>query len=261
MTELERQTDHEEENTPDRLERFLDFLLRSRQGRSLIALIVALLIVLGLLPLHTRQSLVRGLAARPVLESLLVVFVLLILSFLWTSGTELDLWLFIAINQRWFRRKWVERAMFWITQIGNGLFGLVLAAVFYLDHQRGLGLQLLLGGLTLWIVVEIVKAITEQARPFKLMGETRVIGWRERGNSFPSGHTAQTFFMVCMLSHHFNAGLGLNILLYTIAVLVGFSRIYIGMHYPRDVLGGAVTGSMWSILMVIIEPYWAIWRM
>jgi membrane-associated phospholipid phosphatase len=261
MTELEHQTESEEENNPGRLERFLDFLLKSRQGRSLVVLIVSLLILLAMLPLHTRRSLLRGLLARPVLESLLVAFILLILSFLWTSGAEFDLWLFTAINQRWFRRKWAERTMFWITQIGNGLFGLVLAVLFYVNHQRGLGLQLLLGGLTLWIVVEAVKAITERARPFKLMGETRVIGWRERGNSFPSGHTAQTFFMVSMLSHHFGAGLGLNILLYTIAVLVGFSRIYIGMHYPRDVLGGAVTGSVWSILMVITEPYWAIWRM
>jgi membrane-associated phospholipid phosphatase len=260
MAEFETPTQSEPEEERGWINRCLDFLTGSRQGKAIFVLSIALLVLLAALPPFTRRALLRGLAARPALEILLLAFVLLILSFLWTSGAELDIWLFTAINQRWFRRTWAERAMFWLTQVGNGLFGLVLAVILYLNHLRGLALQVLLGGLTLWIFVETVKAITERSRPFTLMGETRVIGWRERGNSFPSGHTAQTFFMAAVVSHHFQLGFAPLAVLYTLAVLVGFSRIYIGMHYPRDVLGGAVVGSVWGILAVIIEPFWSIWR-
>jgi membrane-associated phospholipid phosphatase len=260
MTEFEDQSQTEPEEVHGWLRRFLDFLIDSRQGKAIVVLVIALLVLITALPPFTRRALLRGLAARPVLEFLLVAFVLLILSFLWTSGAELDVWLFTAINQRWFRREWAEDVMFWVTQVGNGLFGLALAVILYLNHLRGVALQILLGGLSLWLFVEVVKAITERSRPFKIMGETRVIGWRERGNSFPSGHTAQTFFMVAIMAHHFQLGVLPVALLYTLAVLVGFSRVYIGMHYPRDVLGGAVAGSVWSILFVIIEPYWSIWR-
>jgi membrane-associated phospholipid phosphatase len=43
--------------------------------------------------------------------------------------------------------------------------------------------------------------------------------------------------------------------LYIIALLVGITRIYIGMHYPRDVLGGAVFGTFWGLLGVIINTF------
>jgi membrane-associated phospholipid phosphatase len=44
-------------------------------------------------------------------------------------------------------------------------------------------------------------------------------------------------------------------LLYTIAFLVGITRMYIGAHYPRDVLAGAILGSIWGLLGVILNPF------
>jgi len=260
MSELDQNNETEDEEQPGWLNRLLTFLLFSRQGLTLTLSVIGLVAVWAVLPEIARRSILHGLTSRPRLEILLVAFILLMLSLLWTAGEDLDTWLFVAINQRWYRRDWVERFMFWITQIGNGVFELLLALLVFLAGLRGLALQILIGGLSLWIMVETIKAITERSRPFKMMEEARVIGWQERGNSFPSGHTAQTFFMISILSHHFQAGLILNVILYTIAVLVGISRIYIGMHYPRDVLGGAVAGSVWSILIVVAEPYWSLWR-
>jgi len=109
--------------------------------------------------------------------------------------------------------------------------------------------------------VETLKALTNRARPFLDLEQTRIIGWRERGRSFPSGHTAQTFFLVTVLSttplsHRFQLGLGGTVALYAVAVLVGFTRMYVGAHYPRDVIGGAVLGSVWGILATLVDPYW-----
>jgi membrane-associated phospholipid phosphatase len=50
-------------------------------------------------------------------------------------------------------------------------------------------------------------------------------------------------------------GAGISIALYTVAALVGFTRIYVGAHYPRDVIAGVVLGSVWGILAMVINPY------
>jgi membrane-associated phospholipid phosphatase len=59
-----------------------------------------------------------------------------------------------------------------------------------------------------------------------------------------------------LLSHQFQLALGGAAALYAVAVLVGLTRVYVGAHYPRDVLGGAVLGSAWGILATLVDPYW-----
>jgi len=44
-------------------------------------------------------------------------------------------------------------------------------------------------------------------------------------------------------------------LLYTIALLVGITRMYVGAHYPRDVLAGAILGIVWGLLGVLVNGY------
>ena len=44
--------------------------------------------------------------------------------------------------------------------------------------------------------------------------------------------------------------------LYAVAALVGFTRVYVGAHYPRDVIAGMVLGSVWGILANLVDPYW-----
>jgi membrane-associated phospholipid phosphatase len=46
-----------------------------------------------------------------------------------------------------------------------------------------------------------------------------------------------------------------GIIIYIIALLVGITRIYIGVHYPRDVIGGSVLGTAWGIVWAIINSY------
>ena len=44
-------------------------------------------------------------------------------------------------------------------------------------------------------------------------------------------------------------------LLYAIALFVGVTRMYVGAHYPRDVLAGAILGSAWGLLGVLVDGY------
>jgi membrane-associated phospholipid phosphatase len=58
-----------------------------------------------------------------------------------------------------------------------------------------------------------------------------------------------------LLALHFQASTWVVLLLYAIALLVGITRMYVGAHYPRDVLAGAILGSAWGLLGVLVDGY------
>ena len=146
--------------------------------------------------------------------------------------------------------------MWLVTQLGNMLVAFIAAFLFFILNYRRLAIEIIFGTLTLWLLVEIIKALSDRDRPFLTLDKTRIIGWREKGDSFPSGHTTQIFFLITLLIHHFQLGMGESIALYAIAALVGFTRIYVGAHYPRDVIAGVVLGSVWGILAIMVNPSW-----
>jgi membrane-associated phospholipid phosphatase len=223
---------------------------------TLLTLITAVLasFIASLSP-ETRHSLLTGLLDQRGLVVLLLFFILVTLSLLWSAGQRLDTWIFLRFNLHGFHPLWMDRVMWAATQIGNGVFGLLLGALLYFTVLRRLAIDLLMGILSLWLCVELIKMLIERTRPFLALSGTRVIGWRERGKSFPSGHTSQAFFMTTLLAHHFQVNALLGALLYAVALMVAMTRIYVGAHYPRDVIAGAILGSVWGILTGLVEAY------
>ena len=65
--------------------------------------------------------------------------------------------------------------------------------------------------------------------------------------SLPSGHTSTAFLSAAILSKFYSKYI---VVFFVIAASIGFSRVYIGVHYPLDVIVGAITGSLVGILMV-----------
>ncbi len=224
-----------------------------------VAIVLGLLSGLGLFLLwlgpFARAALRMSLVANRFLIGLLFGFSLIALSLLWSAGQRLDVWVFASLNLRGYHSPWMDRAMWLTTQIGSAGFAALLAVGAYAWGNWRFAIELALGTLTLWLVVELIKALTDRARPFNLLRETRVIGWREPGLSFPSGHTAQTFFVVALSISHFPLPWQVDLALYGFAVLVAFTRIYVGAHYPRDVIAGAILGLVWATLDVVVAPY------
>jgi len=195
------------------------------------------------------------LKAQKVLVSLILIFCITALSLIWKKGQSIDVYVFMFLNRRGNRPKWIDLAMLGATQIGHGFFAITMAIAFYLWVDHLLSYELILGTLTLWLAVELVKMLIRRKRPYSKLKDIRIVGDRERGHSFPSGHTSQAFFLATMLYQHFKPGIIGALVLYAIAFLVGITRIYVGMHYPRDVIAGSVLGSAWGLLGAIINSY------
>ena len=131
-----------------------------------------------------------------------------------------------------------------ITALGNaGLVWLALAAVLLiLPRTRKLGLVV-----TAALVLEaipcnlILKPLVARARPFTVNPAVELLITKPTDFSFPSGHTSASFAVVSAL---FFRKERLWIPAGILAALIAFSRLYLYVHYPTDVLAGALVGIL-----------------
>lgn len=157
---------------------------------------------------------------------------------------KLDARLFLAINQLPHTPA-MNLLMNAVTTVMNGgigwVAGLLIAMLFNRRRSRTA-----LKDVTppLWFATLIVeypiKYYFRRRRPFIDIVQAITIGRKPGTYSFPSGHSASAFAGAWLLVRHYPR---LAPLWFAIAALVGFSRIYLGVHYPGDVLSGALLGT------------------
>jgi membrane-associated phospholipid phosphatase len=220
-----------------------------------VFLTASLVALLAWMPAQMRAIIWHALVARGILSSMLLVFSLLALSLVWSAGQRVDVWAFLVFNLRGARPVWLDWTMLAFTQIGSALAALAIGLILFFAGDALVAYEFILGAITLWIVVELVKALVRRSRPIYRVTQARIIGLRALGRSFPSGHTSQVFFTATLMAPYFHANAWAAFLLYGIALLVGITRMYVGAHYPRDVLAGAILGSAWGLLGALVNGY------
>lgn len=102
------------------------------------------------------------------------------------------------------------------------------------------------------IITEAIRFFYPQPRPFEVLGITSLFP-ENLLNSFPSGHTA-FLFALGMALWFFNRRWGTCYLI--LAAVVGVARVFAGVHWPVDILGGAAVGIISAFLIqLLLRPY------
>jgi undecaprenyl-diphosphatase len=146
----------------------------------------------------------------------------------------------------------LERAALEITFLGTGLVVMTIVAIsslfLYLSRHRYSAALLLFATAGALILNNVLKASFDRPRPQIFQWGTHVLS-----SSFPSGHAMSAtvvYSMVAFLAARLEARRWIRAIVILIAIvliaLIGSSRVYLGVHYPSDILAGVLMGFAWA---------------
>jgi undecaprenyl-diphosphatase len=95
----------------------------------------------------------------------------------------------------------------------------------------------------------VAKFILERPRPCHVLSNVHLLVGCGSGYSFPSSHAVNNFCGAVILSFFFPEA---AVWLYAFAAVVSFSRVYVGVHYPSDILGGAIIGICCGLIIIFV---------
>lgn len=150
----------------------------------------------------------------------------------------------------------LDTVMPMVTMCGNmGIFWVVIALIISAKAKyRKCSIAMLIG-LILGVLIGnlIVKNAVQRDRPSWIIEMENMLIANPQDFSFPSGHTLSSFCSATVL-YHYNKKFGIPA--FVMATLIAFSRLYLYVHFPTDIVGGAIMGVMVAVLSVnVTEKY------
>lgn len=148
------------------------------------------------------------------------------------------------------RADWLDPLMAVYTTLGNGGLVFIVLAVIFLFFRKtrragaSAAVGLALGALSTNL---IIKPLVARPRPWVVMEGWETLVTSSDMNSFPSGHTTAAFAFAAALCVALPQKWAKAAALIA-AALMGFSRLYAGVHFPTDVLAGAAVGTLCGLL-------------
>jgi len=137
---------------------------------------------------------------------------------------------------------WLDDLMLLASAVGRAGFvwwtTALIAMVF--PRRRMAAFRLILAVAMAYLLVDgFIKPVIGRERPFDVVVDARLIDQRPVTSSFPSGHTAAAFAGALAASRLFPRA---RLAWWILALGIAISRIYVGAHWPTDVLSGAAIG-------------------
>lgn len=155
--------------------------------------------------------------------------------------------------QNFLKNPFFDKVMPMLSKMADeGIFWIGLAIFFLFDKSTRktawkMGLAMALG---LAIGNGIIKNVVCRVRPYDINTSVQLLIPKLTDWSFPSGHTLSSFEAAGVLMICDRKRFGIPALV--LSVLIAFSRMYLYVHYPTDVLGGAVLGIIFAIVGCVV---------
>ena len=163
---------------------------------------------------------------------------------------------FLLFLQENIRNPILNPIMIFITTLGDGGFIWIVATIALLipKKTRKVGVMsaaALLGSLL--INNNLIKNLVQRPRPFVTFTDIQILIPTPSEFSFPSGHTSSSFAAAAVFYRHLPKKIGIPMVV--LAGLIGFSRLYVGVHYPTDVIAGVIMGILLSYMAEIFVGF------
>lgn len=147
---------------------------------------------------------------------------------------------------------WLTPIMILVSTVGNaGLIWILTGLVLLIwKKTRRCGITMLIAMAFSFLIGNVIlKNVVARARPF-VQDETVKLFISPPGEfSFPSGHTLSSFTAATVIFLHFKRA---GIFAFLFAGLIAFSRMYLFVHFPTDILGGIILGIIDGILVTFL---------
>jgi len=176
---------------------------------------------------------------------------------------QTDVWLFRLLNLRLVHPA-ADDLMVFVTQSSLSAHLLLLVALFVVIRGGKSAiliilLALLSLGLSDFVASGVLKPLVQRLRPCFALEHVRLLVSQPRSYSFASSHAANTAAVASIIWIFFHRGVMVEKLFTGImilyALLLSLSRVYVGVHYPGDILAGMVIG-VWAASLVYLIYSW-----
>ncbi|RKT84822.1 undecaprenyl-diphosphatase [Saccharopolyspora antimicrobica] len=141
---------------------------------------------------------------------------------------------------------WVHHVVLFATQALLGVLAALTVLSWWRAGHRPQHLIPLLAGALGWVLAGLIKDVFQQPRPCNAMPIETIRACAEVSVwSLPSGHSTAAAALAVALALQWRR---IALPVFAIAVLEGFTRIFIGVHYPHDVLAGFILGAVVAVV-------------
>ena len=153
----------------------------------------------------------------------------------------------LLLIQEYVRTPLLNEIMVFITTLGNGGMIWIAATILLLIPKKTRKVGIMSGVALLGSLIinnNIIKNIVQRPRPFVTFTDLQILIPTPSEFSFPSGHTSSSFAAAGVFYSNLPKKFGVPAVI--LAGLIGLSRLYVGVHYPTDVIAGIIMGILLS---------------